>query len=77
MSELPTLSFRELIVVIEQLGFKKVRQRGSHIRYAHADGRRTTIPDHGRKDVPKGLLHKIIKIDLEMLVNDFTKQIRK
>jgi predicted RNA binding protein YcfA (HicA-like mRNA interferase family) len=55
MSDLPTISFRQPISSVEKLGFEKVRQRGSHIRYRHPDGRLTTIPDHGRQDVPKGL----------------------
>jgi len=42
------------------------RQRGSHIRFVHPDGRKTTIPDHGHKDIPRGLLLKIVRYDLEM-----------
>jgi len=71
MSNLPTVSFGQLISSVEKLGFEKVRQRGSHIRYRHPDGRLTTIPDHGHQDVPKGLLHKIIRNDLEMTLDDF------
>jgi hypothetical protein len=48
-----------------------VRQKGSHIRFEHADGRKTTIPDHGSEDVPVGLMNKIIRHDLEMSVDDF------
>ena len=43
------------------MGFYKTRQKGSHIRYVHDDGRKTTVPNHGGQDVPKGLLIKIIK----------------
>jgi len=53
------------------MGFYKTRQKGSHIRYVHADGRKTTIPNHGCHDVPKGLLSKIIKQDLDISVEDF------
>ncbi|MBU1345197.1 MAG: type II toxin-antitoxin system HicA family toxin, partial [Proteobacteria bacterium] len=49
------------------------RQQGAHIRFVHSDGRKTTIPDHGNKDVPKGLLSKIIRYDLEMDQYDFWK----
>lgn len=48
-----------------------MRQKGSHIRYVHRDGRKTTIPDHGGQDVPKGLLIKIIKQDLQISVDEF------
>lgn len=55
------------------MGLGRMRQKGSHIRYVHADGRKTTIPDHGGQDVPKGLLVKIIKHDLNMSVDDFVR----
>lgn len=71
MTDYPTLSFRDLIKRVTKLGFEKVRQKGSHIRFAHADGRKTTIPDHGSKDVPHGLFIKIVRYDLEMDLKDF------
>jgi predicted RNA binding protein YcfA (HicA-like mRNA interferase family) len=74
MTDYPTLSFRDLIKRVTKLGFKKVRQKGSHIRFAHADERKTTIPDHGSKDVPHGLLMKIVRYDLEMELKDFLKK---
>jgi predicted RNA binding protein YcfA (HicA-like mRNA interferase family) len=45
--------------------------KGSHIRFVHADGRKTTIPAHGGKDVPKGLLNKIVRHDLGIDEADF------
>ncbi|QTA88858.1 type II toxin-antitoxin system HicA family toxin [Desulfonema magnum] len=73
MTDMPTISFAELQKRIKKIGFIKVRQKGSHIRFVHSDGRKTTIPDHGNKDVPKGLLLKIIRYDLEMDVSDFLR----
>jgi len=73
MTDYPTLSFRKLIQRMKRLGFKKVRQKGSHIRFAHPDGRKTTIPDHGGKSVPHGLLIKIVRYDLEMNIEEFFK----
>ena len=67
----PSITFRDLINRVEKLGFYKVRQKGSHIRFVHPDGRKTTIPDHGSKDVPHGLLSKIIRYDLKIDINDF------
>lgn len=66
MGQRPTISFREFLVRVQSLGFQPTRQRGSHIRFEHADGRKTTIPDHGSKDVPVGLMGKIIRHDLKM-----------
>lgn len=71
MSTIPTISFRELIKMVKHLDFKPIRQKGSHIRFVHADGRKTTIPDHGADDVPNGLLLKIVKYDLEMDIEKF------
>jgi len=67
------MTFKKLISKIQKLGFQEIRQKGSHIRFVHPDGRKTTIPDHGDKDVPKGLLSKIIRYDLEMDLFDFWK----
>jgi len=66
VTDIPSISFRTLIMKVRQMGFEDVRQKGSHIRFVHTDGRKTTIPDHGRRDVPQGLLIKIIRYDLKM-----------
>lgn len=71
MTNIPAISFRVLIRMVRKFGFEAVRQKGSHIRFRHPDGRKTTIPDHGNQDVPYGLLLKIIKNDLEMDVETF------
>ena len=60
MPILPSITFTQLCKVVEKMGFYKTRQKGSHIRYVHSDGRKTTIP-HGSQDVPKGLLIKIMQ----------------
>ena len=52
MSERRTISFREFISSIKVLGFVEVRRKGSHVRFEHADGRKTTVPDHGAKTCP-------------------------
>lgn len=54
MSNFPAIKGIELKKFCETLGFKVVRQRGSHIRMKHDDGRVTTIPIHSNKDIPKG-----------------------
>lgn len=71
MRDVPSISFRDLIKKVRRLGFEPMRQKGSHIRFVHPDGRKTTIPDHGNKDVPLGLLAKIVRQDLEMSLDEF------
>ncbi|MEN6440694.1 MAG: type II toxin-antitoxin system HicA family toxin [Syntrophobacter sp.] len=56
-----------------RLGFTRVRQRSSHIRFAHSDGHRTTIPDQGQGSVPKGLLLNVLRDDLEMTLPELPR----
>ena len=46
----------ELERVARKLGFEKVRQKGSHARWQHEDGRATTIPIHGKTESGTGCL---------------------
>jgi len=39
MSKRPAISFRDFIARIKELGFEAVRQKGSHVRFEHEDGR--------------------------------------
>ncbi|MFN6565966.1 type II toxin-antitoxin system HicA family toxin [Dendronalium sp. ChiSLP03b] len=51
----------ELERIARKLGFEKVRQKGSHARWQHPDGRATTIPIHGNAEIGKWLFHEILK----------------
>ena len=68
---LPVLRGKELITFLETIGFSIIRQKGSHVRMKSDDGRYTTIPVHSGEDIPKGLLRKIIREDLEMTLEEF------
>ena len=59
--KLPALTARELIAILKEKGFELDRQSGSHAIYIHHDGRRTTVPIHGKRDLGKGLLRQIMK----------------
>ena len=74
MARLPVLKPREVVRVLEKLGFVKVRQRGSHKQYRHADGRCTTVPFHGSRDVSPLLLKQIIK-DARITPEEFAKHL--
>ena len=73
MSKLPVFKGRRLVKFLESLGFRITRIKGSHTRLISEDGRATTVPVHGNKDIPKGLLRKIIREDLEMSLEYFTE----
>ena len=48
-------------------GFAQVRQKGSHARWRHPDGRVTTIPVHPGTEIGGWLYHKIL---LELGITD-------
>ncbi|NJL57737.1 addiction module toxin, HicA family [bacterium] len=52
---------REIERVARRLGFVKVRQKGSHARWQHPDGRATTIPIHGNAELGGWLFQEILK----------------
>ena len=53
---LPSKTAREVIHALERKGFIFERQSGSHAVYRHPDGRWTTVPIHGKRDLGRGLL---------------------
>ncbi len=63
---------KELERVAEKLGFVKARQKGSHARWKHSDGRATTIPIHGNAEIGGGLFKSILK-QLGISENEFRK----
>jgi len=73
MSKLPVIKGRELVKFLESIGFRIIGTKGSHVRLRSGDGRVTTVPMHGKKDIPKGLLRKIIREDLEISLEEFSE----
>ncbi len=51
----------ELSKVARKLGFEKARQKGSHARWKHPDGRATTIPIHGKSEIGGWLFYEILE----------------
>jgi predicted RNA binding protein YcfA (HicA-like mRNA interferase family) len=47
--------------VTKKLGFQKTRQKGSHARWQHPDGRSTTIPIHGNSEIGGWLFREILE----------------
>jgi predicted RNA binding protein YcfA (HicA-like mRNA interferase family) len=70
MAKVPVLKPREVVALLNGLGFTCVRQRGSHMQFRHADGRATTVPDHGGRDISPSLLRKIAR-DIGVTVEEF------
>lgn len=70
MPQLPILDARKLIAALEKAGFETIRQKGSHLRLRHADGRVVTIPVHPGQDISRGLLRKILR-DADLSRDEF------
>ncbi len=73
MAKLPLMTAREVSKILEKIGFKFIRQKGSHMFFDHSDGRTTVIPNHPGEKIDRGLLNKIIKHDLQMTREEFLK----
>lgn len=72
MGKTPVLKPREVISIIESLGFAEVRQRGSHKQFRHPDGRGTTVPVHPGRELSPILLRQVAK-DIGLTVEEFLK----
>ena len=74
MPHLPVLSSKKLIKVLEKLGYRQIRQRGSHIRLLRERKEPLSVPN--TKIIGRGLLRKIMRdakispSDLEQLMRD-------
>ena len=61
MSRIPALRVREIVRAFERLGFQVTRQRGSHIRLRHPDGRFASVPDHGAREFRREFILDILR----------------
>jgi predicted RNA binding protein YcfA (HicA-like mRNA interferase family) len=72
MARLPVLKPREVVALLEALGFVEVRQRGAHKQFRHPDGRGTTVPFHKGRDISPVLLRKIAR-DIGLTAEDLLR----
>ncbi len=70
MTKPAVLKPKEVAAILEKLGFVEIRQRGSHKQYRHTDGRRTTVPFHGGRDISPILLRQVAK-DIGLTIEEF------
>lgn len=60
--KLPVVKAKDVIRVVQKLGFELDRQSGSHaIYYRKADKKRVVVPIHPAKDIKPKTLHGIIR----------------
>ena len=72
MSKFPRLTAKEVIAVLEKLGFYLSRQSGSHKIYKNNERKRVTVPFHGNKALHPKILKSILK-DAEIEIGDLKK----
>ena len=66
------LKAQDIARVLRRLGFREVRQTGSHIFFQHSDGRTTLVSRHSREDIGRGLLRQILR-EIEIPPEEFSK----
>ena len=59
-----------------QLGFQKVRQKGSYAFYRHPDGRTTTVPFHSGRILARPLIRDILR-EIEITVEDYNNHLEE
>ena len=71
--KLPQLTAVELIKILSKVGFKIIRQEGSHVFLRHDDGRTTVVPNNPGRKLDRGLLLKILKKDVDISREEFER----
>jgi predicted RNA binding protein YcfA (HicA-like mRNA interferase family) len=76
MPKLPVVSGREAVEAFKKIGYRVVRQKGSHIRLRDDKNEKhgpLTIPDH--KTLKTGLLRRLIH-DADLTVEEFARLLK-
>lgn len=68
MVRLPILSGRDVIKTLHRVGYRSMRQRGSHVRLACPGKKSVTVPNY--EAIDRSLLRKILR-DAELSPEDF------
>ena len=76
MPKLPSISYKNAVKCFEKLGYKIVRQKGSHIRlqFLNSSKEPLTIPVH--KHLGKGILRKLLR-NAKITLAEFLKLSKK
>jgi predicted RNA binding protein YcfA (HicA-like mRNA interferase family) len=74
MSKLPIINFKIMDKILTNLGFERIRQKGSHVFYRHSDGRTTTVPNHKGRDLARPLIREILR-EIELNIDAFLAEL--
>ena len=76
MPKLPNIKGKQLLKILQSTGYILDHIQGSHHVLRRADGKKTTIPIHGNKEIPKGTLLGILT-DLDISKEQFIVLLKK
>lgn len=76
MPKLPVVKARELIRVLQRLGFSHYHQVGSHAQFKSETGLKVTVPIHGSHELGKKTIKGILD-DINISVEEFIVLLRK
>ncbi len=76
MPKLPNIKGKQLLKILQNIGYILDHIQGSHHILRRADGKKITIPIHGNKEIPKGTLLGILT-DLDISKDEFVVLLKK
>ena len=76
MPKLPNIKGKQLLKILAGIGYNPDHIQGSHHILRRHDGKKTTIPIHGNKEIPKGTLLGILT-DLDISKEEFVLLLKK
>ena len=76
MSKLQIIDAATMERLLFRLGFKSIRQKGSHVFYRHEDGRTTTIPHHKGRMLARPLIREILR-EIEIHIDEYYELLKK
>ncbi|NMB83862.1 addiction module toxin, HicA family [Candidatus Roizmanbacteria bacterium] len=70
MPKLPIVKSSQIIKILIKIGFKKIRQKGSHCFFFRKEDNKAVIVPIHNKDLGKGLTRKILN-EINLSVEEF------
>jgi predicted RNA binding protein YcfA (HicA-like mRNA interferase family) len=61
MPKFPRVTARQIVALLEKMGFSLARQSGSHMIYKNTAGKRVTVPFHASKILHPKVLKSILR----------------
>lgn len=70
MSKLKLIDAKTMERLLTELGFQRMRQKGSHVFYRHGDGRTTTVPFHVSMELARPLIRQILN-EINLSIDEY------